>query len=81
MMQKPLSELKPGDKVTRLIGAEKIPMPLKVGGVDKGVIFCIGPEFLATPIIYSFNQETGGEIDEGCGWDGITSTGSIIVAN
>ena len=68
-MPKPLKDLRPGDEVIREISASKIPMPLTVTEVTAERIIC-GP--------WEFHRETGGEIDEELGWDGVTGTGSIL---
>ena len=59
--------VKIGDKVIRIL-AGSIEMPLKVTDITETRIIC-GP--------WEFSRETGGEIDEELGWDGI-NTGSLL---
>lgn len=69
--------VKVGDRVERVMGGVaagdwpiKPPsMSLRVSAVTETEIIC-GP--------WRFNRETGGEIDEEIGWDGVRITGSII---
>lgn len=63
-----LAGLKEGDTVTRML-AGTVPDTLAVTGVTRDRIIC-GP--------WEFSRETGGEIDESLGWDGVTATGSFI---
>lgn len=65
-----LSELQPGDKITRMLGGS-IPMQLIVDKIEDNIIYAKGG--------WKFNQQTGCEIDEDLGWDGVTNTGSILV--
>lgn len=62
------SDLKVGDKVTRLL-AGSISMRLLVTEVEDKYIHC-GP--------WKFNRITGLEVDEDLGWDGETHTGSYL---
>lgn len=69
--------VKVGDRVYRVMGGVAAPikppsMSLKVSAVTETEIVC-GP--------WRFNRETGGEIDEELGWDGVRITGSIIKPN
>lgn len=77
---KQLSELKPGDKVTRLIGSPvvKMNMPMIIMAVDKGIIYCTTQD-APEGTVWEFNQQTGGEVDWDLGWDGTNFTGSTIV--
>lgn len=74
---KQLNELKVGDKVTRLIGREKMAMPMTVMRVADGRIYCA--PLSSMPPDWEFNDTTGMEIDEQLGWDGINFTGSTII--
>lgn len=60
--------IKVGDTVTRILAGE-IRMPLKVTAITETRIIC-GP--------WEFDKNTGGEIDEDLGWDGIIHTGSVL---
>lgn len=60
-------DIKPGDVVTRLIGGV-MPMELTVTAVDERLIHC-GP--------WTFDRETGAEVDEELGW-GPEGTGSYL---
>ena len=62
-----LANLKVGDTVTRMLGGS-IPMELVISRIDD-VIEC-GP--------WTFNKDTGLEIDEDLGWDGVRITGSFL---
>ncbi len=62
-----LDSLKPGDVVTRML-AGVMPIELVVQSVSDTIIDCG----------WTFHKETGAEIDEDLGWDGITTTGSYI---
>jgi hypothetical protein len=62
-----LDDVKVGDIVTRNIAG--LPMMLKVSEVTDELIHC-GP--------WKFRKDTGGEVDEDLGWDGVTLTGSIL---
>lgn len=62
-----LKNVKVGDRVTRMMGGE-IPMDLKVSEVTDKLIIC-GP--------WSFDRETGAEIDEDLGWN-VDRTGSYL---
>ena len=65
-------DVKVGDIVTRQIGPDPGPnneMQLTVLGVDERLIHC-GP--------WTFDRDTGGEIDEDLGWTA-TQTGSLLV--
>lgn len=64
-----LARLKVGDRVTRLLAGE-VPMSLTVTKID-GLVHC-GP--------WTFHRETGCEVDEVLGWDGVERTGSFLVA-
>jgi hypothetical protein len=69
-----LSEIKPGDIVIREI-AGVVPHALVVTKVTPTSIHAsAGPD-----IDYEFSAITGGEIDLGLGWDGLTLTGSKLV--
>jgi hypothetical protein len=63
------SDLQVGDVVTRMLAGE-VPMELKVTKID-GSIWCNS---------WQFHKETGAEIDEDCGWDGVNNTGSYLKA-
>lgn len=63
-----LYALQPGDKVQRLL-AGIVPMTLNVSHVDDKVITC-GP--------WTFDRDTGIEIDEDLGW-GTAYSGSYLV--
>jgi hypothetical protein len=63
-----LSNVKVGDEVIRLLSGV-IPMELFVTEVTDELIIC-GP--------WKFRKDTGGEVDEIMGWDGITMTGSVL---
>jgi hypothetical protein len=58
-----------GDKVTRLISADRIPMELTVTQITDTRIVCGA---------WEFDKRTGGEIDEDLGYDGVTRTLSYI---
>lgn len=62
-------DLKVGDAVLRRLPGGVI-MPLKVTAID-GVLICCGP--------WTFHRDTGAEVDEELGWDGVTVTGSVLV--
>lgn len=61
--------VKAGDEVTRVL-AGVLKMPMKVSEVTKNEILTAGG--------WKFNRDTGLEIDEDLGWDGITTTGSYL---
>lgn len=65
-----LANIKPEDIVTRML-AGTIPIELKVEKVENGIIHLYGG--------WTFNQQTGMEIDEDLGWDGLTYSGSFLV--
>lgn len=66
-----LKEIKVGDEITRML-AGTIPMNLIVTKIDDKFIYC-GEEDEG----WKFDINTGGEVDECLGWDGI-NTGSFI---
>lgn len=57
-----------GDKVKRTIGGVVV-MELTVTEITQNLIICGD---------YTFNRQTGGEVDTLLGWDGIKRTGSFI---
>lgn len=61
-----------GDTVTRML-AGTIPMSLVVTNVDDAFIHAAGEHG------WKFRRDTGTEVDEDLGWDGITMTGSFLV--
>ena len=64
-----MESVKVGDTVTRMLGGI-IPMQLKVTEIKEDrIVAGLGYEFLL---------ETGAEIDEDLGWDGITKTGAFL---
>lgn len=65
-----LSELKPGDLVTRMLAAQ-VPMAVMVTALKGNLIHC-GP--------WTYHPQTGCEVDHPLGWDGVTRTGSYLTA-
>jgi len=65
------THVKPGDKVTRLISSEMIPMELTVESIHENLITCFGG--------WQFDANTGCEIDADLGW-GNERTGSFLSA-
>lgn len=61
-------DVKEGDTVIRLLSG-LIPMELKVTKVTEEFIFCGD---------WTFDINTGGEVDTDLGWDGVTVTGSYL---
>jgi hypothetical protein len=59
--------VKIGDVVTRIL-AGSIPMELRVTEITDKLVIC-GP--------WTFDKETGAEIDDDCGWDN-EHTGSFL---
>jgi hypothetical protein len=60
-------DIKPGDTVIRILGGV-LPMPLEVTAVDETLIHCGS---------WTFDRETGAEVDHGLGWGpqyGVTGT-------
>lgn len=62
-------DVKAGDRVVRLIGG-RIPMMLVVSRVDEHLIHTAGG--------WTFRRDTGGEVDDLVGWDGLRVTGSTL---
>ena len=58
-----------GDIVTRRL-AGVVPMQLRVTSVDDTLLYC-GP--------WTFDRDTGAEVDEDLGWGPTPGTGSMIV--
>lgn len=72
------SYLKIGDEVTRILAGK--PMKLIVGFIAEGVIHTGSPDgSVPWEQGWKFNIETGAEIDEDLGWDGLRTTGSFLV--
>lgn len=63
-----LSNLKINDKVIRMFSGN-VKMPMIVTKITDTQIHCG---------LWQFDKNTGGEIDLELGWDGITTTGSIL---
>jgi hypothetical protein len=73
--------LKPGDKVTRLLGGE-VTMAMQVTSVDEEVLVCaaVRPDGRLFHGHWQFDRETGAEEDHEIGWGkkfGVT--GSYLV--
>lgn len=70
-------DLKIGDELIRSLGG--VMMVVVVGYIDDKV-FKVGSKdgTISWDIGWTFNKETGLEIDEDLGWDGVTKTGSYI---
>jgi hypothetical protein len=64
--------VKPGDSITRMCDGAFL-MTLMVTSVDDKFIYC-GPPGEG----WKFSRESGAEIDEELGWDGITGTGTYL---
>lgn len=64
-----LKDLAIGDEVTRLLGGI-VTMKLRVTEITEETIVCGD---------WTFHRETGAEIDEDLGWDGVTVTGSYLL--
>lgn len=67
-----ITQLKPGDFVTRLL-ANTIPVPMRVVRVDDIVVCCTQRDIpsevaLRRGLIWTFDKETGAEIDDDLGW-------------
>lgn len=75
-----LATLKVGDFVERSLGGT-VPMKMKVIGINERII-CVNileeGDIDFGPTDWEFHRETGAEIDEDLGWDGITITGSYL---
>lgn len=72
MTKDQLRALQVGDEVVRLLGDDPLgpSMGLRVTEVTELHIECGA---------WLFDRNTGGEIDEDLGWDGVTLTGSRLV--
>ena len=68
-----VQEIAAGDTVIRML-AGTIPVTMKVHSVDDYFIY-LGPP----PHGWKFRRDTGAEVDEELGWDGLTITGSYLV--
>ena len=75
-----LQSLKVGDFVERALGGTVL-MKMKVVDITDRIV-CINipkkgePDF--GPADWEFHKETGAEIDEDLGWDGVNITGSYL---
>lgn len=70
MTKDELDALKPGDPVTRWLSGV-IPVNLTVTNRTDSLIQCD---------YWDFHPDTGCEVDEDLGWDGVTKTGSYLTA-
>ena len=62
-------DIQAGDRVHRVLSGVVV-MPLCVIDIDQHLIHCAGG--------WTFRRDTGGEVDEELGWDGIP-TGSYLI--
>ncbi len=75
---KKLAKVKVGDELTRMLGG-KIPMQVIVGKIDDIHVFTSSADGIITlEEGWKFRIDTGAEVDEDLGWDGIVKTGSYI---
>lgn len=72
-----LSSLKVGDKVTRLLSSANIPMAQTIWKIENNLIFTEN-HMIKGEAGWQFSLETGAEIDEELGWDGVKKTGSVL---
>lgn len=71
--------VKPGDTVVRMI-AGSVPHHLLVSKVDDTLIYCGVPISDCSPDAWTFDRETGVEVDSYLGWGPTTGrTGSFLV--
>lgn len=74
-----LDNVKVGDMLVRVLGANGVPMPVIVGEIKDGrVKVGSGDGVIPWQMGWTFDQKTGAEIDEDLGWGPDTITGSYI---
>ena len=73
-----INNLKLGDTVTRML-AGTLSMPVVIQTIEEDIIICGSPDgFITGREGWTFNKDTGAEVDKDLGWDGITKTGSYL---